>query len=746
VIFRQKGQHSQINNPRCAIFIHMIYRLFYSLLCLQFWLLGTVLAQTAADGWIIENIHGPSQVGIVETIPVDINGDGFMDVVSASIDDGHLRAYINQGSGQDLVEPLFKEMYISKDVPGIYRVSATDLNNDGVTDFVLPSIETHEIIALIADPTIEPYGYRKKIIAKEILLPTDAQIGDFNNDGLKDVVSISFELNTVYLHLQNNAGAFGTEVISKSIQRPRKILVENFNNDFQTDFLVASSEDHSVRMFENQGEGVFTQQTITDQAIGTRYIAACDADGNDLIDFVVAATTTNTVFLYTNLSDGNFLEQVVDIDLPGVNALHCADIDNDNHDELISIASQIGNIYTQELNGSNKQLIANTRDGYVSVNAAVFETNGPIQILTQAYFESRNLLYQTHQANQEFVVWEDFPDGALVISQGDLDGDYDTDYVYASFNDGKVYWAEQLFDQSYDNHLLSDYIDGPQSISVDDIDADGDLDIVVGGAWDNTFWVFINLGEGLFSQQIINNQALNAARSVFVDISENKWLEVVGTATQADAVFMYKGSESQGFESIAISTTIDGPLALDSADIDADGDQDIAVTSFFGNQIILLVNMGGETFEKLIIEKNIIHSTSIQICDLDQDQDLDLVYLSSNMNAVWWSEQLEDFSFKKHLISDTARSVITLICIDWNQDGVNDLVTSSPEARQIKFYENQGAGEFIETNAPSSYGYNWLIQDFNKVNMSFIGVSHTFSSVSKLMYRDVIYSNGFDLF
>ena len=41
--------------------------------------------------WQVSNIYGPSQVGIVANLPVELNGDGYMDVVSLSYEDGHLR-------------------------------------------------------------------------------------------------------------------------------------------------------------------------------------------------------------------------------------------------------------------------------------------------------------------------------------------------------------------------------------------------------------------------------------------------------------------------------------------------------------------------------------------------------------------------------------------------------------------------------------------------------------------------------
>lgn len=174
---------------------------------------------------------------------MDLNQDGLMNVVSASIDDGYVRSYINQG------EQSFQQKMISTDVMGVYRLMTTDLNGDGQTDFLLPSIESDEVIALIADEQELPYGYRKQIIADNSLLPTDVQAADFNNDDLMDVVSLSFTSGRLLLHLQDSSGAFITSILSFSPQSPRKMVVADFNNDQLTDILVASSGDDSVRLF-----------------------------------------------------------------------------------------------------------------------------------------------------------------------------------------------------------------------------------------------------------------------------------------------------------------------------------------------------------------------------------------------------------------------------------------------------------------------------------------------------------------
>lgn len=545
-------------------------------------------AQTPANGWLIENIHGPSQVGIVDTIPVDINQDGLMDVVSASIEDGHLRAYINQGNYE------FEQQYISKEVPGIYRVSATDINQDGLTDFLLPSIETHEIIVLIA----ENEGYRKQIIASDVILPTDAQAGDFDNDGLMDVISISFEHHELILHLQQTDGTFHSQVISFSAQRPRKLQVADFNNDNLPDILVASSEDHSVRLFSNEGQATFDEHLISNQMTGTRFVASCDFNNDTLMDFAVSATGDDTVYLFANIGDEKFVPKPIDDNIPGVNATHCADIDQDQQTELISIASTIGNIYTHDLNGNfNRTLIANTRDGYVSVNSANFKPNDEPKILTQAYYENRNLLYKPNTTNQEQVVWEDFPEGVSKVVSADLNNDGVEDIVATSFRDDRV----QFYNGVNNNHtVIAENIDGASDLVVGDFNGDGLLDVLTAAAFDKKFYLHSNLDGVDFKTTPIVDDAMFANALTVFDIDQDGYLDVLGTSASDDKIWWFKFTENDIIISL-LDDSGDAPNDIEIGDLDSDGDFDFVVANYFSGDVVFFENNSFNVFNKQVI-------------------------------------------------------------------------------------------------------------------------------------------------
>lgn len=694
-------------------------------------------AQTLPNGWQVEAVHGPSQVGIVETIAVDLNQDGLMDVVSASIDDGHVRAYINQGHLQ------FEQQIISTDVMGAYRLIATDLNADGETDFLLPSIESHEIIALIADNQEQPHGYRKLIIAGDIQIPTDAQTGDFNGDGLMDVVSTSFADNRLLLHLQNSQGDFSTEMITNTPQQPRKIVVADFNDDQIPDILLASSGDNSVRLFGNSGHANFKEILISDQLTGIRSIAGCANPADKLPNFVAAATDDNQIVLFTNNGQDNFTRTVVDNDLPGADGLRCVDIDGDGTLELISISRLYDNIYSQALTEPfNKQVVSGRRDGYIT--ATLFVNQGNPYILTQSYFENRNLLYTHEKPPKENVIWEDFPDGAMYLEAGDIDNDGNQDMVYPAFRADKVYWAEQT-GTGYQKHIIFDNVDGPQSIKIFDIDEDGDLDVFSAGAWDDRFYFHQNQGQGEFKTFIVSDRANNPARIDVMDVNGDSKSDLVTTSSLDDSLRWFDVNGVQFTENL-IDDQLDGALALRIDDIDQDGDDDILVGSYFGNSITAFYNQGLGQFNKQLLSANKTKPTVIQSGDVDNDGDTDIVFNASNDQSVWLLEN-SNHQFQEQLVFQGDDIIKSLTTADVNIDGYADVVSVSDQTGTIHVSQNSQAVGFntsVLTELPFGISYIVTLADHNSGFSQFALASNRNNSIQILSQKDVIFRSGFE--
>ena len=72
----------------------------------------------------------------------DLNGDGYLDVMSASNDDDKIAWYENTGSGG-----FTKEQIVSKNVEGAKSVFSSDLDGDGDLDLLAASSTDDQIIS-----------------------------------------------------------------------------------------------------------------------------------------------------------------------------------------------------------------------------------------------------------------------------------------------------------------------------------------------------------------------------------------------------------------------------------------------------------------------------------------------------------------------------------------------------------------------------------------------------------------------
>ena len=190
---------------------------------------------------------------------------------------------------------------------------------------------------------------------------------------------------------------------------------------------------------------------------------------------------------------------------------------------------------------------------------------------------------------------------ASFVRTADVDGDGDIDLLTASSTNGWIAWYENQGSGQFMHHEIAKFMHGNRTIHAADLDGDQDVDVVTATySKDLKVVWFRNLGGGTFDGGHV------------------------------------------------LSTDVDHPTGVDSADLDGDGDPDVLSSSYFDGKVAWYENMGAGGFgPQRVITTQAYGATSVLAADLDGDGDVDVLSgpYSPVSQGVAWYENLGVGSF-----------------------------------------------------------------------------------------------------
>ncbi|MCI5055245.1 MAG: T9SS type A sorting domain-containing protein [Flavobacteriales bacterium] len=261
------------------------------------------------------------------------------------------------------------------------------------------------------------------------------------------------------------------------------------------------------------------------------------------------------------------------------------------------------------------------------------------------------------------------------IALGDLNGDGEMDLVCAK--EGRICYYPGN-GSTYQFPRTISYISA-NKIHLTDLDLDGDSDIVFSvwaGEFPNTGGGVLYV-ENLGSNNFGSSQFLKAGPYDYsvglIDINGDNLKEIAISGN--DSLFMLTNNQNLNFSSQLISTNMNGygGVIFHAFDLDNDGDEDLLTAKYFGDEISVFNNNGGNFTETSLITLD--GPISFDIGDLNADGTADIVACAKITKELSWFDGSQNYA--QNLITDTLGNIFDLHLVDIDTDNDMDLLWAS---------------------------------------------------------------------
>jgi hypothetical protein len=705
---------------------------------------GPTLAQDDDCVGFLEQVISPGGTNGVQSIyAIDLDGDDDVDVVSASSVDDKIAWYENLGDGGlRAPTPTFDEHTITTRADGASAVYAADVDGDGDVD-ILSASTNDDTIAWYENSGTSPMVFYERTISSNANVALSVFAVDLDGDGDTDVLSASFLDNTIAWYENEPSGenpfspVFTKRTISTSALGASSVHAADLDQDGDMDVLAASLTDNKIMWYEvKPGSGTsgisFERHVISSSVDGPRAVYAADVDDDGDMDVLSASLNDGKIVWYENENDRNprFIAWVVADDLAGAKSVFVTDVDGDGNSDILAAgeaANQIVWYKSDEASppGFEAQSIASDVESVDAVVAADLDGDLAQDILFASSVPGL-------PAQSDEIGWyandgsspPDFPKntissaavGANFILPLDFDGDGDTDLLSAG--DRRIAWHENTGAALPDGPELIEHVisTGPAEatgVFAIDLDTDGDLDVIAAASEEDRLAWYENDGTNSFVENLVSSE-IDAGNAIFAaDIDQDGDVDILSASTEDDKVTLYEndGASPPGF--VGRVDSAGGPRSVFIADLNGDDHLDFLVASADDNEIAWYENDGAmvsPTFQVHRITANADGATSVSAADLDGDGDLDVLSASARDDKIAWyrndpaGEDSTDRVFTTTLISAGADVATSVFAADIDGDDDIDVVSGSFADNELAWYENDGEVPPGFTRHPVSNG------------------------------------------
>ena len=241
--------------------------------------LSGVALETADIQVIDDGLVAPSSLD-----PVDLDGDGDLDLVGAAFDGNRIRWWRNDG-GQP---PMWTVVDIESGFAGASSVRAGDIDGDGTIDVAGCAWVEDEVV--IWFNLGQGLDWTRQSVTTDFAQCHWVDLADLDADGDLDLLGAAAEADTVAVWI--NDGAVPVEwtmqVIDESFGGARSLVPADLDGDGDIDLIGTALEDDDLNWWRNDGgEPIeWTPAIVADDLAGSHHADAWDMDLDGDLDIV----------------------------------------------------------------------------------------------------------------------------------------------------------------------------------------------------------------------------------------------------------------------------------------------------------------------------------------------------------------------------------------------------------------------------------------------------------------------------
>lgn len=339
----------------------------------------------------------------------------------------------------------FTEHVIQSDYR-LTTIKISDLDDDGDMDIVSASLNHDEVFWYKNDGS---ENFTKTAIDATFTDPQALFVIDLDEDGDKDVVVVAANDGNKLVWYRNDGSENFTEIsIDATGNGHFSLDVADIDGDLDLDILISVYTDADIIWYRNNGSESFTKITIDADESYIDNIDIVDLDDDGDMDFVVPGLF---VYWYNNNGSESFTRTTVESVNTYPSFVQAIDLDDDGDQDIV--VKRSNKLYWMKNNGSEsftENVISTDYADFGQFVASDFDGDGDIDIAITAMDGDGSVLLYNNDGNENFtlqVVNNAFYKGGY-IDVGDIDGDGRNDIVAGGSYGatGDISWFESALD------------------------------------------------------------------------------------------------------------------------------------------------------------------------------------------------------------------------------------------------------------------------------------------------------------